>query len=101
MFTTTAARCAAQKQAGDLFDAGPEGFDLASPVTAAAKATTPGDAEVIDRAKKRGAAFEQRGADWACSSPVKRGRSLPMVVFSDPDQAEAARMFLAYFHFKE
>jgi hypothetical protein len=98
MFTTMAGRIAAQSQAGDLFSDPPEAFELAAPaVTAAARPA----GNPIGAATKHGATFEQRGADWACSSPVKRGRTLPMVVFSDPDQAEAARMFLAYFHFKE
>jgi hypothetical protein len=98
MFTTMQARCAAQSQAGDLFSDPPEAFELAAPsVTAAARPA----GDPIGAATRRGATFEQRGAWWLCSSPVKRGRSLPMVVFSDPDQAEAARMFLAYFHFKE
>lgn len=49
----------------------------------------------IATATGRGAAFEQRGAEWVALLR-KRGRPLPLVQFIAPTQREAAEMFVTY-----
>lgn len=97
MHTTITARIAAQTQGAWLFDEVPAagGFTLAVQAPAA-----PSDCPAVAAAAKHGATFDLRGSVWACVAPIRRGRAMPMAEFLDPDQAEAARMFCAYFHIK-
>lgn len=89
MFTTTAGKLAAQRQA-DIFDAPPaEDFTLAPSESSPA----------IGKAEKAGAAFHQAGADWIAAAH-RRGRSVPLATFKAPTKAEAASMFCDYFHLK-
>jgi hypothetical protein len=87
MFTTTAGKLAAQRQA-DIFEAPAEDFALA-----------PTDGAAVTKAEKHGATFHQAGADWIAAAH-RRGRSVPLATFKAPTKAAAAAMFCNYFHIK-
>lgn len=90
MFSTTAGKLAAQKQAG-MFDEpeAPEAFELAAPESS----------PTIDQAAAHGAKFTRRGKDWLASAH-RKGRAMALATFIGPTQHEAAALFCAYFHIK-
>lgn len=56
-------------------------------------------ADLIALATKHGATFERKpDGTWRATPAPRRKRAMPLAVFDDADQAEAARMLLGYFH---